>query len=73
MISRDHFARAQWRKGSRSGGGGTGGGDCIEVAGILPGVVAVRDSKAPDGPKLMFDRAAFVHMVHEIRAGDHDL
>lgn len=43
---------AQWRKSTRSG---SGGGDCVEVADNLPGVVGVRDSKDPTGPVLTFD------------------
>ncbi|MFJ8462902.1 DUF397 domain-containing protein [Streptomyces swartbergensis] len=27
---------------------------CVEVAGNLPGITPVRDSKNPDGPALMF-------------------
>ncbi|WP_433346039.1 DUF397 domain-containing protein [Micromonospora sp. CA-111912] len=42
---------AQWRKSTRSG---TSGGNCVEVADNLPGVVAVRDSKDPAGPALAF-------------------
>lgn len=42
------LTRAHWRKSSRS----NGGGECVEVATNLPGVVAVRDSKDPDGPML---------------------
>ncbi|TDE33970.1 DUF397 domain-containing protein [Actinomadura sp. 6K520] len=45
---------AAWRKSSYSG---SNGGDCVELAG-LPGVVAVRDSKDPDGPVLLLPRAA---------------
>ncbi|MGK5441743.1 DUF397 domain-containing protein [Micromonospora sp. URMC 105] len=41
----------RWRKSSRSNGQG---GNCVEVADNLPGVVAVRDSKDPDGPALTF-------------------
>ena len=51
--------RADWRKSSYSG---TNGGSCVEVARNLPGVVAVRDSKDPHGPALIFtpaDWAAF--------------
>jgi hypothetical protein len=51
------LTRAWWRKSSYSGGNG---GTCVEVA-VLPGskegsdrVVAVRDSKNPDGPALVF-------------------
>lgn len=46
--------RADWRKSSFSG---NNGGACVEVARNLPGFVAVRDSKDPDGPALVFTRA----------------
>ncbi|MFI5834735.1 DUF397 domain-containing protein [Micromonospora sp. NPDC051300] len=46
----------RWRKSSRSNGQG---GACVEVAGDLPGVVAVRDSKDPAGPVLAFDSDAW--------------
>ncbi len=39
-----------WRKSTYSGNGGA----CVEVASGAPSVVAVRDSKDPDGPKLTF-------------------
>ena len=42
---------AQWRKSSRSGGGGDG--NCVEVA-FVSEDVAVRDSKDPGGPALAF-------------------
>ncbi|MEU7845638.1 DUF397 domain-containing protein [Micromonospora sp. NPDC049114] len=41
----------RWRKSSRSNGSG---GACVEVADSLPGLVAVRDSKDPGGPVLVF-------------------
>lgn len=44
------LTRAQWRKSTRSG---TQGGQCVEVATNLPNVVAVRDSKDPEGPALV--------------------
>ncbi|MEU1810294.1 DUF397 domain-containing protein [Micromonospora sp. WMMD1076] len=43
---------AVWRKSSRSGGNG---GQCVEVADNLSGIVGVRDSKNPSGPALTFD------------------
>jgi hypothetical protein len=45
------LSRAAWQKSSRSGGNG---GQCVEVARNLPNIVAVRDSKDPDGAKLVF-------------------
>ncbi|TMQ81282.1 DUF397 domain-containing protein [Actinomadura soli] len=44
----------KWRKSTHSG---PNGGECVEVADVA-GVVAVRDSKDPDGPVLMVTRAA---------------
>ncbi|GAA2303905.1 hypothetical protein GCM10010402_73790 [Actinomadura luteofluorescens] len=40
---------AVWRKAARSS---NNGGDCVEVARVGE-VVAVRDGKDPDGPKLL--------------------
>jgi uncharacterized protein DUF397 len=47
---------AQWRTSSYSSGNG---GQCVEVARNLPGVVAVRDSTDPHGPALAFTPAAW--------------
>ena len=49
------LSEATWQKSSRSN---PAGGACVEVA-KLPEVTAVRDSKAPEGDVLAFDRAAF--------------
>lgn len=45
-----------WQKSSHSGGNG---GTCVEVARNLEAVVAVRDSKDPDGPALAVPPAAW--------------
>ncbi|WP_431917729.1 DUF397 domain-containing protein [Micromonospora wenchangensis] len=55
---------ARWRKSTRSGGNG---GECVEVAYNLPGIVAVRDSKDPAGPALTFPPAAWITFVGTIR------
>lgn len=39
----------KWRKSSRSN---TNNGNCVEVGTTVVGVVAVRDSKDPNGPVL---------------------
>jgi Domain of unknown function (DUF397) len=38
------LSRAEWRKSSYS----SQDGNCVEVARNLPGLVAIRDSRAPD-------------------------
>lgn len=48
-----------WRKASYSS---TNGGECVEVA-AQPCLVAVRDSKDPDGPVFTVGRAAFAAFV----------
>ncbi|MEV4704478.1 DUF397 domain-containing protein [Actinoplanes sp. NPDC049316] len=60
---------AQWHKSSRSSGNG---GDCVEVAGNLPGVVAVRDSKAPDGPALVFTPGQWRAFITGVKTGEFD-
>jgi hypothetical protein len=61
--------KAQWRKSSYSG---NNGGQCVEVAVNLTGVVAVRDSKNP-GPALVLPPAAFEALTEAIRAGQLDV
>lgn len=50
----DRLERADWRKSTFSS---SNGGNCVEVARNLPGLIAVRDSKDPDGPALAFTPA----------------
>ncbi len=59
-----HLVGAVWRKSSYSG---DNGGDCVEVAGNLPGLVAVRDSKDPGGPVLAFVPADWRTFVAGLR------
>jgi hypothetical protein len=60
------LAGAQWRKSSYSSGSG---GNCVEVATNLPGLVAVRDSKHPKGPALILTLAQWRTLVTNLRAG----
>ncbi|MFI6518528.1 DUF397 domain-containing protein [Spirillospora sp. NPDC050679] len=52
-----------WRKSSYSG---SNGGDCIEVLDVAA-AVAVRDSKDPDGPKLIMGRADFRRFAEAVK------
>ncbi|MGP4028770.1 DUF397 domain-containing protein [Actinomadura sp. 3N407] len=60
---------ATWQKSSRS----TNTGDqCVEVADLLS-AVAVRDSKDPDGPKLVFGADAWQAFASRVKGGTLDL
>lgn len=59
-----------WRKSSYSGNGGA---DCVEVARDLPRVVAVRDSKDPDGPVLTLAPTGWRDFIADVKIGRHDL
>jgi hypothetical protein len=62
------LSRAVWRKSTASGGNGS----CVEVA-DLGTIVAVRDSKDPDGPKLTFTPGNWRTFLRSVKAGTHDL
>jgi hypothetical protein len=67
MIS---LAGAAWRKSSHSD---TGNDTCVEVATNLRGVVGVRDSVDPDGPRLAVAPTAWRSLAAQIKAGAHTL
>ena len=58
------LSRAEWRKSSYS----SQSGNCAEVARNLPRLVAVRDSKQPDGPKLVVSPETWQVFVSNVRA-----
>jgi len=57
------LSRAEWQKSSYSGQSG----NCVEVACNLPGPVAVRDSKEPDGTKLVFSQESWRAFISTVR------
>jgi hypothetical protein len=59
----------EWRKSSRSGAQG----NCVEVAANVLGVVAIRDSKDPDGPKLTFAPVEWDAFTAAVRNGEFGL
>ncbi|WP_182708655.1 DUF397 domain-containing protein [Thermomonospora cellulosilytica] len=58
----------EWRKSSRSGDGAS---MCVEVA-ALSAVIAVRDSKDPNGPHLTFTPEDWRTLTERIKHGHLD-
>jgi hypothetical protein len=65
-MSVPDLSRARWRKSSRSE---DNGGQCVEVA-ILANAVAVRDSKNPTGPVLVFTPAEWDAFIDGVANGE---
>jgi hypothetical protein len=57
------LSRAAWRKSTYSNNGGS----CVEVASAAPGVVAIRDSEDPGGPKLAFTPEQWVAFTSTVK------
>ena len=63
------LSQAVWRKASLS----AYNGGCVEVAGNLSGIAAVRDSKRPEGGAHVVDRAAFARFLEDVQGGRYDI
>ncbi|MGW8556963.1 DUF397 domain-containing protein [Streptomyces tubercidicus] len=55
-----------WRKSSHS----SANGQCVEIGDGLPGVIPVRDSKHPAGPRLVFGAGAWTSFLAKVKE-DH--
>lgn len=60
---------ATWRKSSFSG---ANGGNCVEVADLPAGQVALRNSRHPAGPALVFDRDAITAFLAGVKTAQFD-
>lgn len=69
-MTNPNLTSAIWCKSSYSG---SNGGNCVEVARNLPGIVAVRDSKDPDGGALVFTPDEWRAFIAGAQAGEFDL
>jgi hypothetical protein len=64
------LSQAQWRKAARSS---SGNGGCVEVAGNLPSITAIRDSKRPEDGAHVVDRSAFAAFLADVKAGRYNI
>jgi hypothetical protein len=63
----DTLTGAAWFKSSYSD---SLGGNCVEGARLGDGSMAVRDSKDPEGPALLFPAAAWTAFTTAVRNGE---
>ena len=59
---------ATWRKSRHS----NPSGNCVEIAALSGGAIAIRNSRHPDGPALICKRADFAAFLAGARDGDFD-
>ncbi|TMR13735.1 DUF397 domain-containing protein [Nonomuraea turkmeniaca] len=64
----NHPSKAAWRKSTFCNGADA----CVEVAPLANGNVALRDSKAQDGPVLVFTPEEWAVFLNGARAGEFD-
>ena len=67
-MSADLLSGVSWRKSARSGALG----NCVEVALLPSGEVAVRNSRFPDGPALVYTRAEVAAFLAGAKDGEFD-
>ena len=64
MGKKPDLSHAEWHTSSLSGSSG----QCVQVAFLDKGI-AVRDSKNPNGPALVFESAVFAAFLRAVRTG----
>jgi Domain of unknown function (DUF397) len=62
------LGNVDWRKSARS----NSSGNCVQMARLDGGQVAVRDSKHPGGPALIFSGAEAAEWVRGLKSGRYD-
>jgi hypothetical protein len=67
-VTADHLGAVAWRKSRAS----NPNGDCVELAHLANGEVAVRNSRDPRGPALVYTRAEIAAFIRGAKDGEFD-
>lgn len=70
-MTSTELTRAIWRKSSRSALNG-GSDDCVELAALEDGGIALRDSKQPDGTVLLLTQAGMGVWLSSVKTDKSD-
>ncbi|AZQ32120.1 DUF397 domain-containing protein [Streptomyces cyaneochromogenes] len=68
-VPADSLCNVTWVKSS----GSTADGNCVEVALLAGGEVAVRNSRDPHGPALVYTQAEIAAFIAGVKDGEFDL
>ena len=67
-ISAAELSNVSWRRSARSGALG----NCVEVARLADGAIAMRNSRSPTGPALIYTPAEIAAFLAGVRDGEFD-
>ena len=67
-IPAPELAGICWQKSRRSNSQGA----CVELGGLADGEIAIRNSRYPDGPALLYTRAEIRALIEGAKEGDFD-
>lgn len=67
-VSAAELGNVRWRKSRES----NPSGNCVEVAELPDGAIAMRNSRDPQGPALVYTRAEIAAFLTGVRNGEFD-
>jgi hypothetical protein len=67
-VPAGHLQGVTWQKSRRS----NSQGNCVELAELPTGQIAIRNSRCPEGPALVYTRAEIEALILGVKDGDFD-